>query len=102
MHLYALNCPKCGANLSIENGIDSFYCQYCGHHIMLEGQSDEVVKEKIKLERDKLAYRRTSELWDKWHEEQKQIREQREEQKSKNVWILVLGLLVIAAIWFFL
>ena len=27
-------CPRCGANLWIEDGIDTFFCQYCGYKIL--------------------------------------------------------------------
>ena len=33
-------CPKCGANLTVEDGIDMFYCQYCGAKIMLQNETN--------------------------------------------------------------
>lgn len=26
-----LKCPNCNAALEIENGLDTFYCKYCGN-----------------------------------------------------------------------
>lgn len=70
MELHSLTCPNCGAKLNIENGIDSFYCQYCGYHIYMEGQSDEVVKAKIDLEKRKAELKSRQEWWDKQHEKE--------------------------------
>lgn len=36
MELKTLSCPNCGANLEIEDGIDTFFCKYCGYKIILE------------------------------------------------------------------
>lgn len=46
-----LRCPNCNGDLRIENGIDTFYCQYCGTKIVLKEQSNIVVeaKKEIKL-----------------------------------------------------
>ena len=51
MEFVELKCPSCGADLKVENGLDIFYCQYCGTKIVLNGQSDIVVeaKKEIKL-----------------------------------------------------
>ena len=49
MELKALKCPNCNANIEIENGIDLFYCKYCGYKIILEGQSDATINAKVKM-----------------------------------------------------
>ncbi len=49
MELKTLKCPNCGADLEIEDGIDTFYCKYCGHKIVLEGQSDAAYEAKAKV-----------------------------------------------------
>ena len=49
MQMVKLICPHCGATLSIENGIDSFYCQYCGGKILLTGQDKNIIDAKVKL-----------------------------------------------------
>ena len=49
MKMVKLVCPYCGATLSIENGIDTFYCQYCGSKIMLTGQDKKAIDAKVKL-----------------------------------------------------
>ena len=49
MNLVTLKCPNCGADIEIENGIDTFYCKYCGYKIILDGQSDAAINAKVRL-----------------------------------------------------
>ena len=49
MKLITLKCPNCGATLEIENGLDMFFCKYCGHQIMLTNLSREVIRAKTKM-----------------------------------------------------
>ena len=49
MKLHTLKCPGCDASLEIDNGIDTFYCKYCGYKIMLENQSDVSINAKVKM-----------------------------------------------------
>lgn len=44
-----LKCPRCDANLEIENDLDVCYCKYCGCRIMLHGRSDEAYKAEAKI-----------------------------------------------------
>ncbi len=48
MELKSLNCPKCGGSLDYEDGIDVFFCKYCGNKIILSGQSDAAYWAKVK------------------------------------------------------
>lgn len=49
MKLTSLKCPNCNAKIEVEDGLDTFYCKYCGHKIILEGQSDAAYHSKVKL-----------------------------------------------------
>ena len=51
MKLSSLSCPNCGASVEIEDGIDTFFCKYCGYKIILEGQSDAAYRAKTKVKR---------------------------------------------------
>ena len=51
MKTIKLICPYCGAPLSIENGLDSFYCQYCGGKILLTGQDESTINAKVQLKK---------------------------------------------------
>ena len=54
-HFLSAKCPHCGATLTIENGIDSFFCQYCGTRLILANQSAEAIK--AKAAKQKLEHR---------------------------------------------
>lgn len=85
MRLHSLTCPNCNGILEVENNLDTFYCKYCGHKIILEGQSD-------------AAYRARTEIAGMAHEE-RMAREQREyeerrEEKNDKFWrkyFIILG-----------
>ena len=49
MNTYKLSCPSCNAELSPVDGIDTFYCQFCGAKIVLSGQSEAAYKAKTKM-----------------------------------------------------
>ena len=36
MKTFALKCPNCNGDLTIEDGLDTFFCMYCGYKIMLD------------------------------------------------------------------
>lgn len=49
MKFLTQECPKCGANLEIEDGLLTFYCKYCGQKVILEGQGKNVLKSKVRM-----------------------------------------------------
>lgn len=49
MDLKTLHCPNCNADLDVEDGIDTFFCKYCGHKILLEGQSKAAYDAKLRI-----------------------------------------------------
>lgn len=49
MKLKSLVCPNCGASLEIEDGLDTFFCKYCGYKILLQGQSKEAYYAKVRV-----------------------------------------------------
>lgn len=49
MELKSLSCPNCRASVEIEDGLDIFYCKYCGYKILLDGQSDAAYDSKVKI-----------------------------------------------------
>jgi len=51
MKLSAIKCPNCGSSLEIEDGIDTFFCKYCGEKIMMEDMSASAYKAKTKLKK---------------------------------------------------
>ncbi|MBR4361783.1 MAG: hypothetical protein IKP42_03450 [Ruminococcus sp.] len=51
MKIFKLDCPYCGANLECKDGLDSFYCMYCGGKVMLEGMSKDAYIAKVKIKK---------------------------------------------------
>ena len=49
MELKSLYCPNCGAAVTPVDGLDTFYCQYCGYQIHMDGMSDEAYKARTKV-----------------------------------------------------
>ena len=49
MELKSLYCPNCGAAVKPVDGLDTFYCQYCGYQIHLDGMSDEAYKARTRM-----------------------------------------------------
>ena len=49
MELKSLFCPNCGASLEIEDGLDTFFCKYCGYKILLQGQSKAAYDAKVRV-----------------------------------------------------
>lgn len=49
MKLHALKCPNCDASIEIEDGIDTFFCKYCGYKIYLDGMSDASINAKVQI-----------------------------------------------------
>lgn len=49
MEVKTLMCPSCSSVLDCENGIDTLYCKYCGHKILLDGQSDAAYAAKVRI-----------------------------------------------------
>ena len=49
MELKSLFCPNCGASLEVEDGLDTFFCKYCGYKILLQGQSTAAYDAKVRV-----------------------------------------------------
>lgn len=49
VNLVQLNCPKCGAVLDVQDGIDSLFCSYCGEKLLIDGQRKELIQAKVRL-----------------------------------------------------
>lgn len=44
-----ISCPSCGGTIETENGLDVFYCKYCGNKIILQNQSDTLISAKVRM-----------------------------------------------------
>lgn len=48
MNLVSMSCPNCGAKLDSEDELDEFYCDYCGHKIIVDSDARRAAKVKLK------------------------------------------------------
>lgn len=93
---YQLKCPNCGADLDAEDGIESFFCKYCGTKIVLQGQSDAAIKAKANVQiADRVVAMR-----DKRYEYKRYKAEQarKEQEESRKRLPFVLGILFVIII----
>ena len=89
MNVISLKCPNCGGELEVEDGLDTFYCKYCGHKIVLDGQSEYVIKAKVDIERMK-------------HEERMyQMREENADKATKQVLKIIAAFLLFGFVLLF-
>lgn len=95
MNLKSLHCPNCGGTIETEDGLDMFYCKYCGHKIVLESQSPAAYKAKTKIKRMK----HEEKLQDKQNAHERYKMEFEAKQQNIGLFIalglLVTGLLII-------
>lgn len=97
MDMIKLKCPQCNADLEIGNGIDTFFCTYCGCRLMLDGQNRHVLKAKTRLkelEHEEYKLRHESK------EKDKEFQRETEREKSSNRMVLIgigICLLVVLA-----
>ena len=93
MRFKVLKCPNCEGDLQIEDGIDTFFCKYCGYKIVLEGQSDEAYRSKTAVRgmehEEKMLDKQIS------HERYK-IEKEQEKEKENTKGLLVLFVLFAA------
>ena len=89
MELKSLHCPNCGAPLEIEDGLDTFFCKYCGNKILLEGQTKAAYKAKAHIKymehEERLQDKRYS------HERFKMEFEQKDQRKTLLIVFSILG-----------
>ena len=95
MEFIKLKCPQCDADLEIENGIDLFYCKYCGCRLMLDGQNKYVVAAKVRQkevehERYKMNFAA----------QEKEKDYKREKESNKNLLVGFIAFFAIMALIF--
>ena len=87
MELKSLFCPNCGASLDVEDGIDTFFCKYCGYKIMLQGQSKAAYEAKVRVKhmehRERLQEKRDA---------QERYRMEFKQKDERKTFAIVFGL----------
>lgn len=92
MKLQSLKCPNCDAVLEIEDGIDTFFCKYCGNKIVLTDMSAASYNAKVQVK----AMEHKERMLDKKHEQERYIldkEEQTEKREYKNG--LIIGAVIV-------
>lgn len=95
MELKSLHCPNCNASLEIEDGLDQFFCVYCGHKIFLEGQSAAAYEAKVRVK----SMEHSERLQDKKNAQErfKLELEQKSNVRSSRVGLMIF--VILAIIW---
>lgn len=82
-----MKCPNCNADLSIEDGIETFYCQYCGTRIVLGGQSKEALRAKTKVKAMDLI----GNMQNAYHDHRIEVRKQKAKERKEDLKHTAIG-----------
>lgn len=93
MKMKSLRCPNCDANIDVEDGLDMFFCKYCGYHIVLEGQTDAAYYAKVQVKEMEHKER----IQEKKHSQERyKIESKQKEERRSIAWCFgVLFLILI-------
>ena len=97
MELKALKCPNCTGALEVEDGLDTFFCKYCGYKIVMADLSEAAYKAKSAV----IQYRHEETMQDKEHLEAKarwerqEITKQRDDKRIIKVFMIFMGVMGI-------
>ncbi len=94
MKLISLKCPECSASLEIKEGIDTFFCTYCGTKIQIDEMSKEAYKAGVKLK----EFEHEEKMLEKNLEHEKYIlnsNEEKEKRESKTGIRIALGSVIL-------
>ena len=102
MKMYKLNCPYCKGELLEQDGLETFYCKYCGKKIILTGQNQDILRYKIR-ERDseRRSREKDEDIRREFQREKNKIEIERakEREKDKN-FIQAMGILLALTAFF--
>ena len=93
MRLLDLTCPSCGALLEVEDGIETYTCEYCGHKIMLADQSDAAYESKTKIKSMEHAERMAAQKYA--HERYEKENKAKKDKRDLLLPFLLFGLAML-------
>ena len=95
-------CPKCGANLMAESGIDTFYCQYCGTKILLQNETNLKTRFGMKkLEHAEKMVDKVVGYFDRRREQKAIEEEKKRKENNRDLRIIfVISIAIMIAIFF--
>lgn len=97
MEFHQLKCPNCGSTLDMEDGLNIFYCKYCGTKIIINGQSDATVQARTNI---RLAEKELEK-----HKLDLEYEQRRTEQIRKNekfIFIIMICLVIFFVLLLFI
>lgn len=99
MNLFTLECPHCKATLDVEDGLDTFYCKYCGAKLIVESMSDDSLNARVRLKEMEHEER----LQDAEYEYKrfKMLHKAKEERSNTRFAFIILGLMALPCILYF-
>ena len=92
MKLMALRCPNCGSRIDGVDGLDTFYCQYCGYPIIMEDMSSVAYAAKTRVR----ELESEENLYDKsLTQERFKMEYQRDDARYALKWFLIIMLFCV-------
>lgn len=88
MREHVLQCPNCGASIDIDDGLDTFYCKYCGYKIILMGQSDQAYRSRTEIQ----GMRHRERMLDKEFERERERENEKRKKESRGNLAFILGM----------
>lgn len=99
MKMHALRCPNCDGNIEVEDGLDIFFCKYCGYKIVLEGQSDEAYRAKTRIKDMEHDERMRDKKYA--HERYKiETKNKKESHETKIIFLVVVAFILVFTLYF--
>ena len=92
MELFTLECPKCNASLEIEDGLDTFYCKYCGTKLLVDGISGDSLNARLRVK--ELEHEERLQEADYDYKRFKLVHRSNEEHSRMKHALIVLGLMM--------
>lgn len=90
MEFHQLKCPNCGATLTIENDIDTFFCQYCGTKLIADGQSDVAIRAKADIKLAEKAIER-----ERQQQEYEERKARYEDESMTKAFLIFVGVIIL-------
>ena len=90
MKLNKLRCPSCDATVDIEEGLDVFYCKYCGECIVVSELSKAELNAKVRMK----EFKHKETMKDKKYAHKRFKMEFKEKNEMKS-FLLIMGTIVV-------